>query len=69
MFENVIQVNKNIIKVYYYINIEKVIKYIIYKLLENYRGVSKAKRYNCLFKEFVASIEICILFVAFYNIH
>ena len=37
MFGNIIQINKDVVKVYYYTNIEKVRKYIVYKLLEGFR--------------------------------
>ena len=69
VFINVIQVNEDIIKIYYHTNIKEVRKYIVYKLLESCRGIGKAKRYNCLFKGFVASTESCFPFVAFYNIY
>ena len=69
MFGNVIQVNKDVIKVYYHTNIEKVRKYIDYKLLENCSDVGKAKIYNYLFKGFVTSVESCFPFVVFYNMY
>ena len=50
MFGNVIQINKNFVKIYYYTNIEKVRKYIVYKLLESFKRISETKRCNCPFK-------------------
>jgi len=37
--------------------------------LEGCRGISQAKRYNCPFKEPIASMESYFPFIVFYNSH
>jgi len=36
MFEHVIQIDRNVVKINYYINVKKIREDIIYKLLEDY---------------------------------
>jgi len=40
MFEYVIQIDKNVIEVNYYTDVEKVRENIVHKLLEGYRGIT-----------------------------
>ena len=56
MFRNIVQVSENIIKMYYHTNIEETKKMLFINCC---RGIGKAKRYNCLFKEFIVSAEDC----------
>ena len=66
MLGHVIQIDENVIKIHYYADIGE---NIVYKLLKSCRSISKTKRYNCLFKGSIVSMESCFLFIVFYNIH
>ena len=63
MLEHIIQIDKDIIEINYYTDVEKIWKNVIYELLEDCRGISQIKIYNHLFKGLVASTESCLLFV------
>jgi len=50
VYRHVIGVDEYIIKVDHNTNIQKIGKYVIYKLLKGYRGIGKAKWYYSLLK-------------------
>jgi len=50
MISHVIGIDQNIIKIDYHIDIKKVRKNVIYKVLEDSRSISKIKEHDRLFK-------------------
>jgi len=50
MFGHVIQVDEYIIQIDHNIDIQKIRKNVIHKLLEDYRSISKTERHYRLFK-------------------
>jgi len=66
---HIIRMDEDVVKIYYYTNIEKIQEDIVYKLLKGCRSVSQTERHNYLFKRFIASTESYFLFVTFYNLY
>ncbi len=57
-------VDKDIIKVHYYENIEVLCQDLINVALENGRCISQSKRHHLVLKMAIASSENCLLFIA-----
>jgi len=62
MVSHIIEIDQDIIKIYYYTDIKKVEKDVIHKVL-----IGKTKGYDRLFKRSITSAKHGFLFVAFSN--
>ena len=56
MISHIIGIDQNIIKIDYHINIKKVRKNVIHKVLENSRSISKIKEHDRPFKGSIVGV-------------